>query len=192
MSSDNDELSKTWQNIPKLPATPLAHRRRLAPSAGVHVSPFCLGALSIGDQWSRLLGDMNRESSFKLLNAFFDAGGNFIDTANGYQDETSERFIGEWAEERGIRDQLFIATKVCGALVFFFMTRCDYMCHKIIVYVLVHYPLQKTRPIRERWHILCRQLAQIPPFKCRRLSQEATHVVHRSTLCALVGLCHAR
>ena len=28
------------------------------------------------------------------------------------QDETSEMFIGEWAEARGIRDQLFIATKV--------------------------------------------------------------------------------
>jgi hypothetical protein len=28
------------------------------------------------------------------------------------QDETSEMFIGEWAEQRGIRDQLFIATKV--------------------------------------------------------------------------------
>lgn len=32
----------------------------------------------------------------------------FIDS----QDETSEMFVGEWAEKRGIRDQLFIATKV--------------------------------------------------------------------------------
>jgi aryl-alcohol dehydrogenase-like predicted oxidoreductase len=83
MSSETDGLSKTWQNIPKPPATPLAHRRRLAPNAGVHVSPFCLGAMSIGDQWSGLLGDMNRKSSFELLDAFFEAGGNFIDTANG-------------------------------------------------------------------------------------------------------------
>lgn len=57
--------------------------------------------------------------------------GNFIDTANNQyafrvvrfyfatdklvfdpsQDETSEEFIGEWAEKRGIRDQLIIATK---------------------------------------------------------------------------------
>ena len=29
------------------------------------------------------------------------------------QDGTSEAFIGEWAEKRGIRDRLFIATKVC-------------------------------------------------------------------------------
>ncbi|KAI9442879.1 Aldo/keto reductase, partial [Lactarius psammicola] len=37
--------------------------------------------------------------------------GNFIDTANSYQDGTSEGFIGEWAEKRAIRDQLVIATK---------------------------------------------------------------------------------
>jgi len=54
---------------------------------------------------------MDKENSFKLLDAYFDAGGNFIDTANNYQEETSEAFIGEWAEKRGIRDQLVIATK---------------------------------------------------------------------------------
>ena len=31
------------------------------------------------------------------------------------QDESSEEFIGEWAEKRGIRDQLVIATKVCSS-----------------------------------------------------------------------------
>ncbi|KAF8166359.1 NADP-dependent oxidoreductase domain-containing protein [Mycena galopus ATCC 62051] len=56
-------------------------------------------------------GEMNKESSFKLLDAYFDNGGNFIDTANSYQDESSESFVGEWAEKRGIRDQLVIATK---------------------------------------------------------------------------------
>jgi aryl-alcohol dehydrogenase-like predicted oxidoreductase len=33
-------------------------------------------------------------------------------TSDVSQDETSEEFIGEWAEKRGIRDQLVIATKV--------------------------------------------------------------------------------
>ena len=55
---------------------------------------------------------MDKASSFKLLDAFYDAGGNFIDTANNYQDESSEEFIGEWMEKRGIRDQIAIATKV--------------------------------------------------------------------------------
>ncbi|PBK81866.1 hypothetical protein ARMGADRAFT_1039064 [Armillaria gallica] len=57
------------------------------------------------------MGSMNKESSFKLLDAYFDMGANFIDTANGYHDETSEEFIGEWAEKRGILDPLVIATK---------------------------------------------------------------------------------
>ncbi|ESK91111.1 arylalcohol dehydrogenase [Moniliophthora roreri MCA 2997] len=93
------------------PPTKLGVYRTLAPRAGVHVSPLCLGAMSIGDKWSGFMGSMDKESSFKLLDAYFEMGGNFIDTASNYQEETSEQFIGEWAEERGIRDQLFIATK---------------------------------------------------------------------------------
>ncbi|KZT28886.1 Aldo/keto reductase [Neolentinus lepideus HHB14362 ss-1] len=95
------------------PPTKLGRYRQLSKLAGVHVSPLQLGAMSIGDKWAQYgMGAMDKESSFKLLDAFYDAGGNFIDTANGYQDETSEEFIGEWAEKRGIRDQLVIATKV--------------------------------------------------------------------------------
>ncbi|KAJ7152189.1 hypothetical protein C8R43DRAFT_886326, partial [Mycena crocata] len=79
------------------------------PLAGIHVSPLQLGSASIaiGNKWGALgMGEMDEESSFKLLDAYFDNGGNFIDTANGYQYETSESFIGEWAEKRNIRDQL--------------------------------------------------------------------------------------
>ncbi|KAH7925891.1 Aldo/keto reductase [Leucogyrophana mollusca] len=100
-----------WTATPK-PQERLARYRVLSPTAGIHVSPLQLGALSIGDQWEKFgLGSMNKDSSFKLLDAYYDAGGNFIDTANNYQDQTSEQFIGEWAESRGIRDQLVIATK---------------------------------------------------------------------------------
>ncbi|KAF8814294.1 Aldo/keto reductase [Phlegmacium glaucopus] len=100
-----------WSAAPQ-PKTGLGRYRVLSPNAGVHVSPIQLGAMSIGDKWESLgMGSMDREASFKLLDAYFDNGGNFIDTANNYQDETSEKFIGEWAEARGIRDQLFIATK---------------------------------------------------------------------------------
>ncbi|KAJ3926920.1 MAG: NADP-dependent oxidoreductase domain-containing protein [Lentinula lateritia] len=93
------------------PATKLGVLRVLSPNAGVHVSPFCFGGMSIGDQWNGALGSMNKESSFKLLDSYFDMGGNFIDTANNYQDESSEQFIGEWMEQRGIRDQIVLATK---------------------------------------------------------------------------------
>ncbi|CAK5268232.1 unnamed protein product [Mycena citricolor] len=100
-----------WEPPPQ-PATKLGVYRSLSAHAGVHVSPLQLGGMSIGDKWEKLgMGSMDKESSFKLLDAYFDAGGNFIDTANNYQDETSEMFIGEWAEKRDIRDQLVIATK---------------------------------------------------------------------------------
>ncbi|KAJ7717373.1 aryl-alcohol dehydrogenase [Mycena maculata] len=95
------------------PATKLGRYRQLAPRAAVHVSPLALGGMSIGDKWAKIgMGAMDKESSFKLLDAYFDAGGNHIDTANEYQHGSSEEFIGEWAETRGYRDQLVIATKI--------------------------------------------------------------------------------
>lgn len=69
-----------WGPAPP-PPTSLGRHRQLSPTAGVHVSPICLGAMSIGDKWTEL-GHMDKESSFKLLDAFYEAGGNFIDTAN--------------------------------------------------------------------------------------------------------------
>ena len=67
---------------PPEPQTRLGYHRQLSPLAGVHVSPIALGAMSIGDKWGPVLGAMDKESSFKLLDAFYEAGGNFIDTAN--------------------------------------------------------------------------------------------------------------
>ncbi|RPD61745.1 Aldo/keto reductase [Lentinus tigrinus ALCF2SS1-7] len=104
-------MSSAWSPAPP-PPTKLGYYRQLSHSAGVHVSPLCLGAMNIGDKWAQFgMGAMNKETSFKLLDAYYDAGGNFIDTASNYQDESSEQFIGEWMEERGIRDQMVIATK---------------------------------------------------------------------------------
>ncbi|TCD60158.1 hypothetical protein EIP91_010629 [Steccherinum ochraceum] len=94
------------------PVSKLARYRQLAPLAGVHLSPIALGAMSIGDKWEKDgMGSMNKEQSFKLLDAYFDNGGTFIDTSSNYQDESSEEFIGEWMQKRGIRDQVFVATK---------------------------------------------------------------------------------
>ncbi|EGN98352.1 hypothetical protein SERLA73DRAFT_109791 [Serpula lacrymans var. lacrymans S7.3] len=94
------------------PPTKLGRYRVLGPHAGLHVSPLALGAMSIGEKWENLgMGAMDKQSSIKLLDAFYEAGGNFIDTANNYQDESSEETIGEWMNQRGIRDQLVIATK---------------------------------------------------------------------------------
>ncbi|KAF7300985.1 H-K-ATPase alpha [Mycena indigotica] len=100
----------SFMEAPIPAATKLAHYRTLSPNAGIHVSPLQLGAMSVGDKWAKLgMGSMDKESSFKLLDAFAEKGGNFIDTANGYQDESSEEFLGEWMEQRNIRDQMYTA-----------------------------------------------------------------------------------
>jgi hypothetical protein len=76
------DMSHIWAPAAE-PKTKLGRHRQLAPLAGVHVSPIQLGAMSIGDKWHPYgMGAMDKDSSFKLLDAFYDAGGNFIDTAN--------------------------------------------------------------------------------------------------------------
>lgn len=94
------------------PASELGVLRVLSPTAGIRVSPLQLGGMSIGDAWKdKGMGAMDKEKSFDLLDAFVEQGGNFIDTANGYQSEQSETWIGEWMAERKIRDKLIVATK---------------------------------------------------------------------------------
>lgn len=80
MSSENKVTPFT--PVPP-PATALGRYRMLSPRAGVRVSPLCLGSITIGDKWASMgMGGMDKESSFKLLDAYYAAGGNFVDTAN--------------------------------------------------------------------------------------------------------------
>ncbi len=75
------------------------------------VFPLCLGGNVFG--WT-----IDEQRSFAVLDAFVQAGGNFIDTADTYGRRgpggtgESERIIGRWIAARGNRDQLVIATKV--------------------------------------------------------------------------------
>jgi len=100
-----------FNQAPK-PKTNLGYHRILAPSAGLRVSPLCLGAMNFGDAWKGFMGECDKEATFGILDHFYENGGNFIDTANNYQNGESERWIGEWMEERGVRDQMVVATKV--------------------------------------------------------------------------------
>ncbi|KAK9372532.1 NADP-dependent oxidoreductase domain-containing protein [Lipomyces chichibuensis] len=93
------------------PKSLLAVHRILSPTAGIRVSPLCLGAMNFGEAWESSMGVCNKETSFAILDYFFDQGGNFIDTANVYQGEESEEWLGEWMSLRGNRDQMVIATK---------------------------------------------------------------------------------
>lgn len=63
-----------------LPASPLGRHRLLAPSAGVLVSPLCLGAMNFGTAWEKMLGKCTKETAFEILDYFYEQGGNFIDT----------------------------------------------------------------------------------------------------------------
>lgn len=94
---------------PPKPTKPLAYHRPLAPTASIKVSPLCLGGISIGSSWSSAFGA--NEDPFSLLDAYYSAGGNFIDTASNYNSEASESLIGEWMEKRGNRDEMVIAAK---------------------------------------------------------------------------------
>jgi aryl-alcohol dehydrogenase-like predicted oxidoreductase len=98
------------------PASALARYRVLSPSCGLRVSPLQLGAMSLGQANASTLGSMTKELAFELLDKYYNLGGNYIDTANGYQEEESEIWIGEWLAKKGqgVRDDLVIATKFTG------------------------------------------------------------------------------
>jgi|ERR1700733_5361177 len=80
-------------------------------STDLDVFPLCLGGNVFG--WT-----IDEERSFAVLDAYFQAGGNFIDTSDSYGRRgpggpgESERIIGRWIASRGNRDSLVIATKV--------------------------------------------------------------------------------
>jgi aryl-alcohol dehydrogenase-like predicted oxidoreductase len=109
-----DSITSMAQSLfapPAEPPTELGRYRVLSKTAGIRVSPLQLGAMSIGDAWSDFMGSMNKEQSFKLMDAYYEAGGNYIDSANNYQNQQSETWIGEWMKERNNRDNMVIATK---------------------------------------------------------------------------------
>jgi len=71
---------------------------------GLKVSELCLGGGPLGSE-------CDEAASFRLLDQFADAGGNFIDTADVYSGGKSEEIIGRWLKGRR-RDDCVIATKV--------------------------------------------------------------------------------
>ena len=61
-------------------------------SSGLRVSPFCLGAMTFGEDWG--WGSSVAESE-AIISHFLERGGNFIDTANVYTKGHSEQIIGD-------------------------------------------------------------------------------------------------
>jgi len=64
---------------PPEPKGPLNRYRLLSPNAAVRVSPLCLGAMNLGTAWKEIMGGVDKDESFKLLDYFYEQGGNFID-----------------------------------------------------------------------------------------------------------------
>jgi len=88
------------------------NNRITLPKTELSVHPLCLGGNVFG--WSA-----DESESFAVLDAYVEAGGNFIDTADVYSEwkpgnsgGESERIIGKWMKARGNRSQMVIATKV--------------------------------------------------------------------------------
>ncbi|MGI5460053.1 aldo/keto reductase [Streptomyces sp. CA-249302] len=82
--------------------------------SGLKVSPFCLGAMNFGEDGGFGCGV---EESEKILQAYLDRGGNFLDTANFYTNGHSEAILGDFLTARpGLRDRLVLATKFYGNL----------------------------------------------------------------------------
>lgn len=93
----------------------MENRRKLGKS-DLMVSPITFGGNVFG--WT-----LNEKESFRILDAFVDAGFNFIDTADTYSlwapgnsGGESETIIGNWMKERGNREKVLIATKVGGEI----------------------------------------------------------------------------
>ena len=74
--------------------------------SGLRVSEICLGAMTFGEEWG---WGASKDECRKIFNAYVDAGGNFIDTANKYTEGTSEKYIGEFIASD--RDRFVLATK---------------------------------------------------------------------------------
>lgn len=86
------------QSKPPPPPTALGRLRLLSPNAAIRCSPLLFGGISLGQSifpmnnpseyqgtaWHEYQPPTDQEKSFKLLDAYVAAGGNFFDTANGY------------------------------------------------------------------------------------------------------------
>jgi len=83
--------------------------RLLGPS-GLRISELCLGTMTFGEDWG---WGAPKDEAHRIYDAFREAGGNFIDTANVYTQGTSETFLSEFFADH--RDSVVVATKYTNA-----------------------------------------------------------------------------
>src|SRR5215472_75988 len=78
--------------------------------SGLRVSPLCLGAMNFGNEQF----GCDEKTSITIIDAYLNAGHNFIDTANVYSGTKSETIVGKAVQKR--RDAVVIATKASSPL----------------------------------------------------------------------------
>ena len=81
-------------------------RFKLLGNSGLRVSELSLGTMTFGEDWG---WGSSRDVSKKIFDAYAEAGGNFLDTADGYTGGTSEKMLGEFLH--GQREKFVLATK---------------------------------------------------------------------------------
>jgi aryl-alcohol dehydrogenase-like predicted oxidoreductase len=80
-------------------------------STGLQVSELALGTARFGAERDDGTEEIDRESARELLDAYADAGGNFIDTADVYGDGRAEAYVGDWLTDRD-REEYVVASKI--------------------------------------------------------------------------------
>jgi aryl-alcohol dehydrogenase-like predicted oxidoreductase len=76
--------------------------------SGLRVSPLTLGTMTFGTEW----GWGSEEATARaIFNRYLEAGGNVLDTADGYTNGKSEQLLGKFIQEGGWRDRVVLATK---------------------------------------------------------------------------------
>lgn len=86
-------------------------RYRMLGKSGLRVSEICLGTMSFGEDWGF---GADEATSFQVLDAYAEAGGNFLDTANKYHNGETEEILGRWL--KGKRHRFVAATKYTLAM----------------------------------------------------------------------------
>src|SRR5205814_7093725 len=81
-------------------------RYKLLGRSGLRVSEVALGAMTFGEDWG---WGASKDVSRKIFERYIEAGGNFIDTANHYNNGSSEKIVGDLV--RANRERLVVASK---------------------------------------------------------------------------------
>jgi len=78
--------------------------------SGLRVSPLSLGTATFGEVWEGRWSS-DKDTAKAIVKRYLEAGGNFLDTADGYHEGQSEEITGELVHELTNRDEVVLATK---------------------------------------------------------------------------------